>query len=68
MGYLLKEDQAPMIRTKYKNGYIAEKLGLSKTYVSLILHRKRVIQKHVAYAFAKTLGTELEIDDIFERI
>ena len=66
MGYILKEDTANEIRAKYRAGYIAEKLGLSKSYVSLILHRKRVIKKHIAYSFTKVIDSELEINDLFE--
>ena len=68
MSYILKENKAEEIRGKYKNGYIADKLGLSQTYISLILHRKRHIAKHVAYSFTKVLGSELEIEDLFERV
>ena len=68
MGYLLKQNIADKIKAKYKNGYIAEKLGLSKTYVSLIFHRKRVIPKHVAYSFTKILNNEAEINDYFELV
>lgn len=68
MGYILKEKTAEMIRSKFKNNYIASQLGLSNTYVSLVLHRKRNIPKRVAYAFAKTIDTEAEINDLFDRI
>ena len=66
MGYILKEDIAEQIRLKYKNSYISTKLGLSQTYISLILHRKRAIPKHMAYSFTKVINSELEIDDLFE--
>lgn len=68
MGYILKEEIAKDIQKKYKNSYISENLGLSKTYISLILHRKREIKKHIAYSFTKTLGSELEINDLFELV
>lgn len=68
MGYILKEKIAEQIRAKYKNGYISEKLGLSTSYVSLILHRKRPIKKHIAYSFTKVIGSELEINDLFELV
>lgn len=66
MGYILKEEKANEIKDKYRNSYISERLGLSKTYVSLILHRKKEIKKHVAYSFTKVLDSELEINDLFE--
>ena len=61
MSYILKEETAQEIRKKYKNGYISEKLGLSGPYVSLVLHRKRGIPKHVAYSFTKVIDSEKEI-------
>ena len=68
MGYYLKEDVAKEISSKYRNSYIVEKLGLSKPYVSLILHRKRPIKKHIAYSFTKVIDMNLEIEDLFERV
>lgn len=68
MGYILKEDVAEQIRNKYRNSYIVEKLGLSKPYISLILHRKRPIKKHIAYSFTKIIDMDLEIEDLFERV
>lgn len=68
MGYVLKEDVAVELRAKFKNGYIAQTLGVTPTYVSLILHRKRVIPKYMAYSFTKVIGSELEIEDLFERV
>ncbi len=68
MSYILKENKAEEIREKYKNSYIIEKLGLSGPYVSLILHRRRAITKHIAYSFTKIINSELEIEDLFERV
>ena len=68
MGYILKPETAELIGSKYRNGYIAEQLGLSKTYISLIIHRHRAIPKHVAYSFTKVINSEYEIEDLFERI
>lgn len=68
LGYILKENVATMLRNKYKNGYIAEKLGISQTYVSLILRRRRTVPKHIAYSFVKVLNNDAEIEDYFERV
>lgn len=68
MGYILKDGVAENIREKYKTGYISTKLGLSNTYVSLILHRKRIIPKHVAYSFTKLLNSDAEINDYFKLV
>lgn len=68
MSYILKEDTSKDIIEKYKNKYIAEKVGISVPYVSLILHRHRPIPKRVAYAFVKAINIEYEIEDLFERV
>ncbi len=66
MKYLLKEDKASIILMKYKNNYIANKLGLSLGYVSNILHRKKSVSKRTAYSLAKILNTNYEISDLFD--
>lgn len=68
MKYILKPNVAEQIRQKYKNGYIANKSGLSMCYVSLIMNRKREVQKRIAYAFTKSVGSELEVNDLFELV
>ena len=68
MGYLLKDGIAETFATKYKNSYIASGVGLSSTYVSLILHRKRAVPKRIAYAFTKVINSEAEIEDYFEYV
>lgn len=66
MKYILKQSVAESIKEKYKNGYISKKSGLSMCYVSLIKNRKREVQKRIAYAFTKSIGSELEINDLFD--
>ena len=68
MSYILKEEVAKDILKKYKNSYIADTLGLTVPYISVILHRKRPIQKHVAYSLTKIINNNAEIDDFFERV
>lgn len=68
MGYLLKEEMANIFSKKYKNSYIAELIGLSGTYVSIIMHRKQKVPKRVAYAFAKAINPEAEINDYFDLV
>lgn len=68
MGYLLKDEMAKLFSAKYKNSYIADGIGLSGTYISLILHRKQTVPKRVAYAFTKLINSEAEIDDYFELV
>ena len=68
MHYILKEDSAEMIKSKYKNRYLVDKLDLSNTYVSLVVNRKKQIQKHMAYAFAKAIDKNLDVSDLFEEV
>ena len=68
MKFLLKEDIATKIREKYKNSYITGTTGLSMCYVSLIMNRRRPVPKRVAYLFTKTIDSEYEIEDLFERV
>lgn len=66
MGYFLKEDVSNIIRKTYKNIYFKEKLDLSGTYISMILHRKKPIAKHMAFAFVKAIHNNADIEDYFE--
>ena len=66
MSYLLKPSVAEEIKLKYKNSYISEKLGLSGSYVSLIIHRHRSIPKRLAYSFTKAINEKYEIEELFE--
>lgn len=68
MKYVLKQDKADEIRQKLKNSYIASVSGLSLCYVSLIMNGRRNVQKRIAYCFTKAIDSELEIDDLFERV
>lgn len=68
MSYKLKEEEAKKIKAKYKNSYIANQAGISEPYVSLILNRKQEISKKLAYFFTKTINSEYEIDDLFDRV
>ena len=64
--YILKEDMSKMIRSKFKNTYISNTLGLSATYVSLVLNRHKSIPKRMAYSFTKLISSEYEIEDLFD--
>lgn len=68
MKYVLKQEKADEIRQKFKNGYIANVSGLSLCYVSLIMNRRRKVQKRIAVCFTKAIDSELEIEDLFERV
>ena len=68
MSYIIKKDKAKEIKNKFRNLYIAETLGKNPSSVSLILNGKLRIPKTTAYAFAKVIDKDLEIDDLFERV
>lgn len=68
MGYILKEEIADIFSKRYRNKYLSDELGISGTYVSLILHRKQKIPKRIAIAFTKVIDPEANIDDYFEMV
>ena len=68
MRYLLKENVAESIRTKYKNSYLINATGLCSSYISQIVNRKRALPKNAAYIFTKAINNNLEINDLFDRV
>ena len=68
MRYILKKDTSEIIKKKYRNSYIVETVGLCASYVSQIINRKRAVPKNVAYTFTKAINSELEINDLFDRV
>lgn len=68
MNYSLKEEVSKEFRKKYKNQYIVDNIGMSKTYISLILNRKRNCPKRVAFAITKLIDSKAEITDFFEEV
>ena len=66
--YLIKPDKAEEIKEKFKNKGLANTSGLSICYINLILNGRRKIQKRIAYAFTKSINSELEIEDLFDKI
>ena len=68
MRFILKEDMAQLIKKKYRNTYIIETVGLCSSYVSQILNRKRAVPKNVAYTITKAIDSDLEIENLFDRV
>lgn len=66
MGYYLKKDKATEILKKYKSNYIADEIGISPTYISLMLSGKRSCPKRIAYCFTKVININAEIEDYFD--
>lgn len=66
--YLLKEKASNEIIKKYRINYIAKEIGKSISYISIVVHRHRTLPKSTAYAFTKAINSELEIEDLFDRV
>lgn len=64
--YLIKEEKAKEIKRKYKQEYIRNEVGISKSYISLILSRTRSCSKKTAYCITKLVNEDAEIEDYFE--
>lgn len=64
--YRIKEEQMKFIKEKYRSQYIADVSGLSKTYISLILNRKKRCPKRTAYIITKAIDEDAEILDFFD--
>lgn len=65
--YKIKEDEIK----KYKKWGIVRRIsketGLTESYISKIFNdKKRVSDKVCAYAITKAIGSELEIENLFE--
>lgn len=64
--FKIKQEVAERIKRKYKIINIAEEVGISISYLSLILTGKRTCPKKTAYCITKWLDEEAEIDKFFE--
>ena len=65
---VIKEEVAKTIKKRFKGIYIAKEVGISPSYVSLILDGKKSCAKRTAFCFTKVIDKDAEIDDYFERI
>ena len=68
MNYLIKEDVAKKIKFMYKWKYFMDELGISKSYLSLVMTRKKAIPKRSAFAFTKLIDKDADILDYFEMV
>ena len=66
MKYYLKKGIAEKIKRTYKNKYFVETVGISTSFVSLILNRRKGCDKTYAYSITKAINSEAEIRDFFE--
>lgn len=65
--YYFKENVSNLIKKKYKARYIAEESGITETYLSLILNRKKHCPKRTALMITKSLDHKSNIEDYFEK-
>lgn len=63
--YKFKNEKYKEIIEKYKINGIAEKIGITPTYLSLILNNKKDCKKTVAYCIVKAIDSNAEINDYF---
>lgn len=66
--YILKSEFASEIKAKYKARNIAKVVGITEGYLSQILQSGKTCSKKTAYAIAKYLNEEAEIQDYFDRL
>lgn len=65
--YRIKPDVIEQIKEYGTVRRIAEATELSESYISQILNGRKTVKKKVyAYAITKTIGSNLEIENIFE--
>ena len=68
MKYIIKKEVGEVIKKKYKCLYLSKQLGVSQSYLSLLVNGKIHCPKVVAYTFSKILNENYEIEDLFERL
>jgi hypothetical protein len=66
--YIFKKEEAEVIKRKYKGQYICDIVGISATYLSLILNRKKTCPKTTAYSITKCLNKNAEISKYFDLV
>lgn len=68
MSYILKEGKKEEIKKKFKERWLADSIGISYSYASLILSGKKTCPKRIAYCFVKTIDSNSEIAEYFEEV
>ena len=64
--YKFKKERYNDVISKYKLNGIAERIGITNNYLSLILNNKRDCKKTVAYCIVKAIDSDAEINDYFD--
>ncbi len=63
--YQFKSEKYNEVISKYKMKSIAERIGITPTYLSQILNNKKECKKTVAYCITKAINNSSEINDYF---
>ena len=66
--YKFKQEKIDEIKNKYKISYIADKIGISREYLSYILHNQCNCKKTTAYSITKAIDESKEIDYFFVQL
>lgn len=66
MSYILKKDKADEIKIKHKCKTLADDLGKTQSYISLLINQKITCPKTTAIAFTKMVDENLQIEDLFD--
>ena len=65
--YRIMKERGEWIKKRFRVRYIAYAVGVSPSYLSLVLSGKRCCSKSLAYCIVKTVDKESEIRDYFLR-
>lgn len=66
--YQFKQEKLEEVINNNKLIDIASKVGISRVYLSYVLHNKYNCRKSIAYCITKALDQEKEIDYFFNEI
>ena len=64
--YRFKKELFINIKINQKN--LADEIGLSRQYINGVINNKYNCRKIVAYAMTKSINSDAEINDYFERV
>lgn len=68
MGYLMKEETTKLIKDKYQAKYFCKEVGITSTYMSMIMSRKYHCSKPVAYCLTKLIDNNAELEKFFDKV
>ena len=65
--YRFKQERMDEIK-KYNINELADKIGISRVYLSYVIHNKYDCKKTIAFCITKNLDNNKEIDYYFDKI